>query len=236
VELKEAMREVMKESIRNAEQWLKEARLIQDKGSLAHTCVLRDLAGEEIAKAYACWQVLAGALPTNHPLVRPGMRESTQDTLNRLEEEAKREKTNLEKGRKPRKDISIFTSHSMKYALITDLASQFLTPPQETPPTKEGQAFLGALKMVMGEFGVLKRQEWLYVNLFRESGEYGITSPLRPDSDLVECNLVLQEQVLSTIKGLTEADPRQFSDWSEARRKELIEKDAYMPDNPVWIS
>ncbi|MFQ5885140.1 MAG: hypothetical protein ACE5IO_08585, partial [Thermoplasmata archaeon] len=77
----DAIRKAMALSIQNAEQWIKDGTLLVENGSTVHGSVLLDYAGEEIAKAYACWQVLIGAYPPDHPIVQPTKKKTLQSMI-----------------------------------------------------------------------------------------------------------------------------------------------------------
>lgn len=54
-------------SLRNAEMWLREARLIAKHGSKCHAQALTIFATEEVGKSMMCWLVVNGVTPYNHP-------------------------------------------------------------------------------------------------------------------------------------------------------------------------
>jgi AbiV family abortive infection protein len=233
----DAYREAMKESIKNAEQCLKDARLLARHGSHTHSFVLRDLAGEEIAKAFACWQVLVGALPSNHPLVRPNIEENTETILERLKNEAERDRRRVREGKPPKKQISVFMSHAMKYALSSDLATQFFIPEESRKEmTPEAEVFLGSLNQVMGEIGVLKRSEWLYVNLSKTEEGLKVTSPMKTELGAFDPDFPINQKSLEVIKKLVSTPSPEFSRWVERRRESLKRLDPYFPKDPKWIT
>lgn len=61
--------EAMHASVSNAEQWLKDARILLTNKSHTHARALQNFAGEECAKALGCWFVSVGILPSDHPEV-----------------------------------------------------------------------------------------------------------------------------------------------------------------------
>jgi hypothetical protein len=230
-----AYQDAMLESLRNAQQWLEDARLIVNNGSIAHSFVLRDLAGEEIAKAYACWQVLVGAIPTNHPLVKPSKKETIETVSKRLGKEAKRDSRRVRQGKKPKKPISVFTSHAMKYALAADLSSSFFRTKEVQADSEKLEAFLGGLNAVFGEIGVMRRSEWLYVNLCESDQGLDVSSPMRKDFQVHDSKFQLKQMSLEAVKKLVAASPSEFSNWASTRRKRLKESDPYFPNNPKWL-
>ncbi len=232
---KDAYREAMHESLKNAEQWLADAQLLANHGSRPHSFVLRDLAGEEIAKAYACWQVLVGALPVNHPLVRPNVEETTETVMKKLEKEAKRDSRRVRQGKLPKKQISVFSSHSMKYGLMNDLGSQFFKGEDTQEMTDETEAFLGSVNQMIGELGVLKRSEWMYVNLCKTENDLKVTSPLKSKIPIFDPRFTLKQKSLDAIKQLVSSSPVELSQWVQKRKKALKKLDAYFPRNPKWI-
>ena len=50
MKFEDALNKAMLQCILNAEQWIEDAKLLMKNGSLVHGSVLRDLAGEELAK------------------------------------------------------------------------------------------------------------------------------------------------------------------------------------------
>ena len=59
-----------KSSLENAEQWLKDARLLLEDGSFGHANALLRFAVEEGAKALVCWYASEEMLPVEHYLTR----------------------------------------------------------------------------------------------------------------------------------------------------------------------
>ncbi len=231
----EVYREAMNESLKNAEQWLADARLLAQHDSRIHSFVLRDLAGEEIAKSYACWQVLVGALPVNHPLVRPNIEETTETVMKKLKKEAERNQRRVRQGKLPKKQISVFSSHSMKYGLMNDLGSQFFKEKDSQEMTEKAEAFLGAVNQMIGEIAVLKRSEWMYVNLCKTEKGLKVTSPLNSKINVFDSTFALKQMSLDAIKRLVSLHHDDVSEWVRKRKKALKRLDAYFPRNPKWI-
>jgi len=77
----------------------------------------------------------------------------------------------------------------MKYALAADLSSSFFRTKEVQADSEKLEAFLGGLNVVFGEIGVMRRSEWLYVNLCESDQGLEVSSPMRNDfqvHDLVE--------------------------------------------------
>ncbi len=231
----QAYQDAMLESLRNAEQWLEDAQLLLENGSITHAYVLSDLAGEEVAKAYACWHVLVGAIPTNHPLVKPSKKETIETVSKRLDKEAKRDSRRVRQGKQPKKPISVFTSHAMKYALASDLGSSFFMPKDVQAHSEKLESFLAGINTFFGEIGVMRRSEWLYVNLSESDEGLEVSSPMRKEFQFQDSKFHVKQMSLDAVKKLIAAPTSEFSKWASARRKRLKEKDPYFPKNPKWI-
>ncbi|TET24321.1 MAG: AbiV family abortive infection protein [Candidatus Bathyarchaeum sp.] len=62
--------EATKKSLENAEQWIKDAKLLLDNSSFGHASALLRFACEELAKAYLCWLSSERIFPIENKVVR----------------------------------------------------------------------------------------------------------------------------------------------------------------------
>jgi len=60
----------MKMSLENAEQWIKDAKLLMKHGRFGHASALLRFALEETAKAYICWFTSEGIWPLENKPIR----------------------------------------------------------------------------------------------------------------------------------------------------------------------
>ena len=67
---KDLFKEASKQSIENAEQWIKDAKRLIENASYGHSYSLLVFADEEIAKAYVCWLVSEDMIPVDSKLVK----------------------------------------------------------------------------------------------------------------------------------------------------------------------
>jgi len=67
---KSLFREGINLSLENAEQWIKDAKLLMDNSSYGHSYSLLVFADEEIAKAYICWLVAEDMIPSDSKFVQ----------------------------------------------------------------------------------------------------------------------------------------------------------------------
>lgn len=239
--LEDAIRKAMEESIRNAEQWLRDARLLMENGSFVHGSVLRDIGGEELAKAYACWKALVCAIPLNHPLVRANQYENLETRIEKLKKEGERDQKLVEKGKKPKTPLSVFASHRAKNALVSELGyalfqSEFerLGIARASESNEKNRAALGALLAMLGEAGTMKRSEWMYVNLFGKDEEYEIQSPMEIKLDTIDSELNLSFALVDLVKSLASAPLEKAVPVAMEERNLREKSDAYYPNDPRW--
>ena len=62
-------------SLKNAEQWIKDAKLLIENSSFGHASALLRFACEEIAKSYVCWFTSEKIWPAENKVVRDAFRE-----------------------------------------------------------------------------------------------------------------------------------------------------------------
>jgi len=67
---KSLFREGINLSLENAEEWIKDAKLLMDNSSHGHSYSLLVFADEEIAKAYICWLVAEDMIPADSKFVQ----------------------------------------------------------------------------------------------------------------------------------------------------------------------
>ena len=63
-------KEVAKQSLENAEQWIRDAELLVENASYGHSYSLLVFADEEIAKAYVCWLVSEDMIPLDSKMAK----------------------------------------------------------------------------------------------------------------------------------------------------------------------
>jgi AbiV family abortive infection protein len=206
-------KEAMNESIKNAEMFVYEAKLIDAKGSRTHALLLKNLAIEEVAKAYVCWMIANRVIPLNHPIVWP-------------------------RGKK-----TIFRSHNVKNKIYMDIASVFLLwqmqkeGKRESGPLTKGElAGISIVTQFMGKEGTKKRSDWMYVDIARnKEGNWYVSSPLSNDNIITQPNFKQIETMIGFVKWIGEfAKSVQFMDYLEQLREETRTTDSDFPDDPIW--
>jgi AbiV family abortive infection protein len=210
---REIYKEAMAESIRNAEVFIQEAKIIAEKGSSTHSLLLKNLAIEEVAKAYVCWMVAHRVIPLNHPIVWP-------------------------RGKK-----TIFRSHDAKNKIYMDLASAFLLWQMQKegkrksgPLTKGEIAGISVVTQYMGRKGTEKRSEWMYVDIVRgKDGKWFVSSPLSNDDLMTPVNFGQIDAIIAFLKSIEEfAESAQFADYLEQMQEETRKSDSDFPPDPLW--
>jgi AbiV family abortive infection protein len=211
---REVYKEAMDESLKNAEMFVYEAKLIAQRGSRTHALLLRNLAIEEVAKAYVCWMVTNRVIPLNHPIVWP-------------------------KGKK-----TIFRSHDTKHKAYLDVASALLLNQMQKSGQREpgfitkGELVgINILTQFMGKEGTKKRFEWMYVDIIRnkEKTKWTISSPLLLDSTIKPLEFTHIEAMIGFVKSIRNfAESDQFAANLEKVQEETRRLDSDYPDTPIW--
>ncbi|MFW9887629.1 MAG: hypothetical protein ACFFER_05565 [Candidatus Thorarchaeota archaeon] len=236
MKLLEAIKVAMTHSLDNAEQWLDDGITLIQKGSTVHGSVLLDFAGEELAKAYACWQVIIGAFPETHPIVKPNRKVSIPSLKKKIEDEYEKIRERVENGKPPGKTISVFKSHAMKDALLIDLAqlinrlSQLSegVKPDETI-SAEAQEIMEGLGLLLGEIGAMKRMAWMYVNLVGTGTGYEVTSPLTEELGPLEVKISLRKGELEFLRNMVSRPPTEFHELGKDLASFRKKNDSFWP-------
>ena len=142
---REIYKETMEESLKNAEALIEASEAVGKHASKVHALMLSGLASEEIAKAYACWLVVAKLIPRNHPLV----------------------------GFQRKK--SVFRSHDIKHELSTVMGATLLlaglnkTEARESFVPDKGALFgMGIVAKYFGPENTRIRSNRMYVDINRD--------------------------------------------------------------------
>jgi AbiV family abortive infection protein len=209
---REVYKEAMDESLKNAKALVQEAYLVAKHVSNTHALMLKNLAIEEVAKAYVCWQVANGILPLNHPYADP--------CDNR----------------------GVFKSHNTKNTIYMTLANTKLLfgmkkSNDETPILSEQELLvLSLFATTFGKEGTKRRFEWMYVNIIKvDDDHYSVSSPLSKDKDLNVIDFRGIKSIIGMIESFDEFSKTQpFLDNLEMLRAETRKFDTVYPDNPLW--
>ena len=208
---REVYREALDECLKNAEMFVYESKLITEKGSHVHALLLKNLAGEEVAKAYVCWMVANRVIPLNHPIVWP-------------------------KGKK-----TIFRSHDTKNKVYIEIASAMLlrqSGQREPGPATKGELLgIGLVAQFMGKEGTQKRSEWMYVDIVRnkKKKQWVVSSPLLLDKTTRPPEFGQIDEMIGFVKRIREfTENDQFADNLEQVREDTQKADPDFPDPPVW--
>lgn len=210
---REMYKEAMEESLKNAEMFIYEAKLIAEKGSQTHALLLKNLAIEEIAKAYVCWMVAYRVIPLNHPIVWP------------------------------RSKRSIFRSHEVKNRVYMDIASAHMLQQmqksglREPGPMTHGEIVgISIVTQFMGKEGMKKRSEWMYVDIVKdENKNWSVSSPLLYDNEVRSPDFNHIDAMIGFIKRIRAfAESPHFADNLEKTREETRRLDPDFPPDPVW--
>ena len=232
----EAIGEVLKLSIENAEQWMKDGVCLIDNNSIAHGSVLLDFAGEEIAKAYVCWQVLIGAYPPDHPIVRANKKISFESLKKEIENETKKIKERVEDGKSPGKNISVFSSHEIKDSVLIDLGQLInnigrsilgLESPSEI--SEEAHRAIESIMLYMGKIGTWKRMKWMYVNLESTGKGFEVTSPLKEEFRNLSGKIKLHQYEIDFLKAISQRPLEEFSELAEELKSIREKTDLFWP-------
>ena len=235
MDFKEAIEQVLVKSLANAEQWYRDGLLLIQNESQVHGCVLLDFAGEEIAKAYACWLVLIGAIPTNHPLVKPNKKVTIDSLMREMEKEDKRVRARLSRGKSPGKNISVFSSHEIKDSLLVGLGSLMLnltSLAQQEPPrplSMDAYKKIASLNLLLGKIGAWKRMRWIYANMEYSGQGYEVSNPLEEELGNLGDKMAWTRYELEFMKKLASFPYTDFGDLAEEFRKQVAEEDPFWP-------
>ena len=210
---RELYKEAMDESLKNAEMFVYEAKLIAEKASQTHALLLKNLAIEEIAKAYVCGMVAYRVIPLNHPIVWP-----------------KSKKT-------------IFRSHDVKNRVYIDIASahmlQYMQKSglRETGPITTGEITgISIVTQFMGKEGTKKRSEWMYVDIVQDKKKnWYVSSPLLYNEEVKPPDFNHIDAIIGFIKRIIAfAESSHSADNLEKVREDTRKLDPEFPDDPIW--
>ncbi len=210
----------MTESIKNSGMWLKEAKIIEKKGSKGHSQALLIFSVEELGKAILCWYTIIGMIPFNHPIV-----------------DFRAKKKGKMKG--------IFRNHPLKFSTTMSLEMGLRSPelflkdainPEIEDPFTNAPAPLDEVLGRIGSFGSWARTRWMYVDIDVDDGEPKVHSPLMIDPESIKKGIEGLELTLKQFKKIvrTRPLPQEFVDWIQSARKVLGETDKDYPKNPEW--
>ena len=208
---------VMAESIRNSGMWLKEAKILTEKGSKEHARALLIFSGEELGKAAYCWFVRIRLIPMNHPDV---------DYI------------------KKNRD-GIFKSHSLKNVTALGLILSIEYPdavpddelnPDMTDPYTNTPSTMREVLAKMGAHATWARMRWMYVDIVEEQGEYVVITPLKEDTKDIVDGIEGMERTLNAFKKIVRVNPLpdDMLEWIESTREFLKNNDERFPDEPAW--
>lgn len=205
----------MTASLRNAEMWLKEAKLLAKKGSKGHAQALIIFAGEELGKALMCWMTINGVFPYNH-----------------WEVDFKNGKSVFRKHELKNATFMGFSLARISPEVIPDNYDQLVIDPWsgESIGVREYLAKLGA-------FATWARSSWMYVDIKKECSQLEVYSPLAMSPYSVEGALKDMEYSLKTFKRFVRASkehPEAFRELFKEMRQTLEEKDDKFPKTPQW--
>ena len=208
---REVYKEAMEESLKNAKALIEESYLVAKNVSKIHGLMLKNLAIEEVSKAYACWQAANSLIPLNHPFIDPKDR------------------------------ISVFRNHDTKNSMYMAIANASLMAgmkKQKGEPittTPQEVAFMGRLSDNFGKEGTKRRFEWMYVNIVEENGQYKVSSPLKMEKDVhgvdyrgIKYNIGFIEKIDKFSK------TKEFKDRLSELRVIFKKFDNNYPVNPIW--
>ncbi len=209
---REVYHEAMIESLRNAKALVKEAALVAQNVSMTHALMLKNLAIEEVAKAYACWLVVHEIIPRNHPMVKLF-------------------------GKK-----SVFRSHDVKNKIYTELGSgMFLDKIKKIGQISEdldlegASVGIGLVSSILGRIGTEKRFEWMYVDVVHRDGEWIISSPLKADRKQRNINFWGIKTTIGFVDSLIHiSKQKEFDKMQKEMRRKYEKQDADFPSSPIW--
>ncbi|MFW9804691.1 MAG: AbiV family abortive infection protein [Candidatus Thorarchaeota archaeon] len=209
---REVYEEAMHESLRNAKALIREAVLVGREISSTHALLLKNTAIEEIAKAYACWLVVAKVVPRNYSLIRPGNRKG------------------------------VFRDHDAKYTMYIGLHSSLIMHAEKakkSPGEKVTQEeLLGAAvgATIIGPTGTKKRFEWMYVDIRKnQEGKWFVSSPLKQDKGAKLIDFRGVKTVVRYVEHLTGFMKRpEFEEYQKEMIEWFRENDSEFPREPKW--
>lgn len=209
----EVYKEAMEESLKNAEALIDAAKAVGDHAQKAHALMLHGLSQEEIAKAYACWLVVAKVIPRNHPVVG----------FNRKK--------------------SVFRNHDIKHELVISLGSTLMlaglkgTKAGESFIPSKGEIFgMGIVANFMGPESTKIRSDSMYVDIRQdEKKSYEVLSPLKLNTKEFNLDFSLSELLIGQIRHLYDVSTTdEFKQDIEKHRSFVRENSPDYPDKPQW--
>lgn len=164
----------MKMSLENAEQWIKDARLLMENSSFGHADALLRIADEELAKTHICWLTSEKMLPIGNKTVKDVFQHH-------------RVKIELVMGL----IISNLTVRNNRPQKV-ELAKEELEL-SEKKPTRANTWFEKSIKSINK-----MRQSAMYVDVNEKTNE--LMSPLRITEEEARKSLDVTEALLKTVR------------------------------------
>lgn len=206
---RDAYETCMTESLKNAEMWLKESRLIVESGSKGHAQALTIFAAEEVGKAMTCWIAINKVMPFNHPEVEYQCSKSVF--------------------RKHYLKGGAAIGFSLALSGVTELSHDTLVK----DPVSGQEMEYRQLLLRLGDYMAQSRMKWMYVDIKKGIDGIEVHSPLQQDPVSIDAVMDDVERSIAVLRAFIELTP-EFKEVFKEIRVFLEENDDRFPKKPEW--